>query len=538
VASWLQTQTTNDVVALQSGQGHANALLDRKGRLQAHFTLHRWEDEYWLIVEKIQVTRLLQQLEDHHFIEQAKWTDAGAEVEQVLVQGPRSALLLGNLIGDEAVTALPRAPYACAPLELAGFQVLAFRVSVTGEDGYLLVAQAGEAQSLSEALIEAGRPLGARRIEAAAQEALRIEAGIPRFDVDMDTNYRIPETTLEREAVSYTKGCYLGQEVVARLKAYGSPKQALVGLIFETDAQVPEFDTPIFEGEKRIGVVKSGIFSPTFSRPIALAYLDREHRTPGLELGNGAEVIVLPFYHAQSREELSRQLYEHALALFERDLRDEDERDIDLLKEAVLLDPNFEDAYEALGVILHRHGCVDEAIHYMKILESLNPDCVMAHTNLSVFYVAKGMIEEAETEKAKAAVLQIRRSSEARMAEEMAAAERQRIQQDALERIQMFEEVLEIDIDDPLATFGMGAAYIQLSEYEKAIPFLEHATKVNKDYSAAYLNLGKCLEFTGRHEQARDAFRKGIEVATRKGDLMPLREMERRLNALPTSTAG
>jgi tetratricopeptide (TPR) repeat protein len=102
----------------------------------------------------------------------------------------------------------------------------------------------------------------------------------------------------------------------------------------------------------------------------------------------------------------------------------------------------------------------------------------------------------------------------------------------------MFEEVLEIDIDDPLATFGMGAAYIQLSEYEKAIPFLEHATKVNKDYSAAYLNLGKCLEFTGRHEQARDAFRKGIEVATRKGDLMPLREMERRLNALPTSTAG
>jgi folate-binding protein YgfZ len=536
VASWLQTQTTNDVLALQSGEGHANALLDRKGRLQAHFTLHRWEDEYWLIVEKSQAARLLQQLDDHLFLEKVEWADSGDEVEQLLVQGPRSLLLLGTVLGDAAVTQLPREPYACAPLELAGFQVLCFQVSVTGEDGFLLIAQASERQALMDALLAAGEPLRARLVDESAREALRIEAGLPRFDIDMDTNYRIPETTLEREAVSYSKGCYLGQEVVARLKAYASPKQALMGLVFDADARMPEFDSPIYDAGKQIGVVKSAAFSPTLSRPIALAYLDREHRAPGLELSNGGEVVMLPFYRPPSRHERARILYEMALELFEHDLRDEDDTDIHFLKEAVLLDPAYEDAFEALGVILHRHGHVDEAIHYMKILEALNPNCVMAHTNLSVFYVAKGMIEDAETEKAKAAVLQIRKSSEARKAEEMAAAERERIRREALERIEMFKEVLEIDPDDPLATFGMGVAHIQLDEYDKAIPFLEQATRVSKDYSAAYLQLGKCLEFTKQYDLARDAFRKGIEVATRKGDLMPLREMERRLNSLPVTS--
>lgn len=537
VASWLQTQTTNDVLALQSGQGHANALLDRKGRLHAHFALHRWQDEYWLLVEKRQAAHLLEQLDAHLFLEDVQIADVGHEVEQVVVQGPRAVLLMARLT-DPAI--LPREPYGGAPAEAAGHRLLAFRASVTGEDGYILAAQAGEGEPLVKALLEAGQDLQACGVDAHAQDILRIEAGIPRFGLDMDATFRIPETTLEREAVSYTKGCYLGQEVVARLKAYASPKQALMGLVFEEGGPVPPFNSPVLVDGKTIGIVKSGAFSPTLSRPIALAYLDRDHRRPGAALtfttgsdgASRAEVRVLPFHQGLSREDRARKLYDDALEQFERDFHDEDDAAIAMLQEALLLDPVLEDAYEALGVILNRHGRVDEAIHYMKILEGLNPDCIMAHTNLSVFYVAKGMIDEAEQEKAKAAVLQIRHASQARKAEELAAAERERIQREALERIGMFQEVLEFDPDDPLATFGMGAAYMQLNDYEKAIPHLEHATRVNKDYSAAYLNLGKCHEFLGHTEEARAVYRTGIEVATRKGDLMPLREMERRLKNL------
>lgn len=545
VASWLQTQTTNDVVALRSGQGHANALLDRKGRLQAHFTVHRWEDEYWLIVEKHQARHLLEELDAHLFLERVQIADAGHEVELLALQGPRSVHLVSSLMESfqEALDRLPREPYGVRPVVAADLQVLVIRMSLTGEDGFLLVTQRGEGERLMSHLITSG----AMPVDEEAVDILRIEAGRPRFGVDMDTTFRISETTLEREAVSYEKGCYLGQEVVARLRAYGTLKQALMGLKFEAhDSSLPSPGTPILVQDKRIGEIRSSTFSPTLGCPIALAYLDREHRAPGTKLWfstsegsrHGAEIVVLPFYDGPPPMERAKALYEQALDRFERDALDEDDTAIELLKEALLLDPTFEDAYEALGVILNRHGRVDEAIQYMQILANLNPDCVMAHTNLSVFYVSKGMIEEAEMEKAQASVLEIKAATEAKKAEELAAAERERIRAEALERIAMFREVLEFDPDDSLATFGMGVAYMQLNQYEEAIPYLQHATQVTKDYSAAYLNLGKCHEFLGRLDRAREVFHKGIDVASRKGDLMPMREMERRLKALEGPTAG
>ncbi|MBX7258348.1 MAG: hypothetical protein K1Y02_18435, partial [Candidatus Hydrogenedentes bacterium] len=102
VAAWLQTQTSNDVVALKSGEGHANALLDRKGRLQAHFTVHRWGDEYWLIVERIQSTNLLEQLDAHLFAEDVHMYDSGDEVEQLVLQGPRTLSFLAGIMGESA----------------------------------------------------------------------------------------------------------------------------------------------------------------------------------------------------------------------------------------------------------------------------------------------------------------------------------------------------------------------------------------------------------------------------------------------------
>lgn len=547
-ATWLQTQTSNDVVALESGEGHANALLDRKARLQAHFTLHRWEDEYWLIVEREQAPHLLQTLDQHLFIEDVAIEDNGDGVDQLFVQGPRATVFLAAVLDtSEAIGSdhLPGTAFGCHPLELLGHEVLAFRISDTGEDGFLLVAEVGEGHGLLDALLTADSAFDPAVIGPEAREILRIEAGIPRFGVDMDRENRLPETTLERDAVSYEKGCYLGQEVVAKLRAYTSVRRALTGLAFARDASgAPQpGETLLVEG-KPVGEMRSAIFSPTLGYLIGMAYIDREHRDPGSELtftcsslpnAATATVRVLPIYEAESRGVRAHRLYDEALGIFERDQEDQDVSAIDYLRESILLEPSFEDAYEALGVILHRHHRVDEAIHYMKKLETINPDCLMAHTNLSVFYVAKGMIEEAETEKAKAAVLQIKHNRDARNAEEIATAERERIRSEAEERIGMFEEVLEIDPDDALATYGMGTARMQLNEYEKAVPYLERATELQKDYSVAFLNLGKCLEFIGRTAPAIDAFRRGIAAANRKGDLMPMREMERRLRALNTS---
>ncbi len=548
-ASWLHAQTTNDIASLESGQGNANAILDRQGRVQCYFTVHRWEDEYWLLVERVQVPILVERLESALFIEDVTIEDTGAELEQVVIQGPATMGYLGRLLDtDEGVGSelLPSAMHGCHPIELLGHEVLAFRATLTGEDGYVFVTERGKGQTLVEELIDHGAAEGVIEIEAAAREVLRVEAGIPRFGVDFDSSCIISETTLERDAVSFEKGCYPGQEVVARLRTYGALKKGLVGLIFDDlDAGVTarlSMDTARLNVDgKKIGELRSVVWSTTLDRTIAMAYLDKEHRTPnttlelaidGIDGVHSARVIMLPFYEAPSREERARAQYEEALARFERDSDDTDSSGIPLLKEAILLDPAFEDAYEAIGVILHRQHRVDEAIHFMQRLARLNPNCLMAHTNLSVFYVAKGMIEEAEVEKAKAAVLGIQRASDERKAKEMADAERKRLEHEARERIAMFKEVIEIDPLDSVATFGLGKAYIQLNDYESAVPWLQKAIESQKDYSAAYLTLGKSLEFLGRNAEAIDAFRRGIEAASRKGDLMPLREMERRLRDL------
>lgn len=543
-ASWLHSQTTNEVEGLETGQGCHNAVLDRQGRLQGHFTVHRWEDEFWMLVERSQADHLLRQLEDHLFIEDVQIEITGESLDQIVIQGPKTlALLASHMDSEEGIGSenLPDDWYGVHPIELGGLDLLAFRVSLSGDDGYILIGEKGEGSQLIDILTTSPSEIDLISVEPEAQEMVRIEAGIPLFGKDMDTDCRIPETTLERTAVNYEKGCYIGQEVVARLRTYGSVKQALMGLELETEIPNSLPENELILGDKRIGRITSWCYSPTLDKTIALAYLDREHRTPEsvleLQLGRQgtsikATVKVLPMVAPPDRQEQANRLYHDALDLFQQDLEDTDASAITLLKEAILLHPSFEDAYEVLGVILHRHHRIDEAIFYMKHLVELNSNCLMAHTNLSVFYLAKGLIEEAEQEKALSAVLGMKHASDEREAKELAEQERQKIQKEAEERIGMFKEVLEIDPDDPVATFGLGKAYVQLLQYEDAIPHLRHATEVQKDFSAAYLDLGKCFEFLGQTDKALEQYHAGMAVASRKGDLMPLREMERRSKSL------
>ena len=102
----------------------------------------------------------------------------------------------------------------------------------------------------------------------------------------------------------------------------------------------------------------------------------------------------------------------------------------------------------------------------------------------------------------------------------------------------MFEQVLEIDPVDQVANFGLGSIYLETGEYEKALPPLRIVIKENKDYSAAYLLLGKNLEKLASKKEAIEVYRQGIAAASKKGDLMPLKDMQTRLNQLLHSSEG
>jgi aminomethyltransferase len=530
--SWLHAQTTCDVVSLASGHGCPAALLDRQGRLEAIAHLFRWQDLVWALADVSSAVAFLKRLESHRFLEEVEIDDVGQRGRQVVLQGPRAQALLER-VADKDV--LPPSLLRCRPAHVAGHEALLFRVSVTGEDGFVIVPAPEDVNALVDALVGAG----AERVGAEAQEVLRVEWGLPAMGVDVEPGTLISETPFRETAVCDTKGCYQGQEVVTRLKAYGVPKQAMMGLLIEGEV-VPQ-PGPLSINGKNVGHLTSAVFSTTLDAPIALAYLDKQHRVVGERLNLDAvgpeasvstQIVTLPFCDNLDRHARARTLFEEALKSFEADTADEGEHAIELLKEAVELWPAFEDAYESLGVILHRHQRVDEAIEYMKTLERLRPDSIMAHANLSVFYMAKGWIPEAEAEKAQAAMLEREEGAAAQSAGAVAATERARIVAQARDRLVMFEEVLELDPEDPVALMGAGASYLQMEQYAEAIPFLERATRSKKDYSAAFLSLGKCQEFAGHTEQARDTYRRGIEAASRKGDLMPLREMERRLAAL------
>jgi tetratricopeptide (TPR) repeat protein len=235
-------------------------------------------------------------------------------------------------------------------------------------------------------------------------------------------------------------------------------------------------------------------------------------------------------------------LYGRALQSFAHEQEATTNADTDhsvvLLREVLELDPFFEDGYEALGVILSKRGRLDEAITLMKKLAELNPDSVMAHTNLSVFYVEKGMKEAAEDEKAISMSIRMKLAAQLASAEIQDKKKKEEEEQEARDRMAMFKEVLDIDDDDLLANYGVGSCQVALGEYEQAIPFLEKALKIKPTHTVAYVCLGEAYEGLGKKSKAVDAYEQGIAVASKRGDMTPMQDMQKRLAVLQASDSN
>jgi folate-binding protein YgfZ len=378
------------------------------------------------------------------------------------------------------------------------------------------------------------------KVHETAREVLRIEAGIPIYDKDMDKRNILPETGLEHTSVSYNKGCYIGQEVIARIKTYGAPNFALMGLTIE-GSDTPPFNGTLRLGEKKIGTIKSAVRSVTMDKIIALAYLHKEHRSPDIEMEATIDnkpfkvkTCLLPFYQSQTRSDHSKKILHQALQSYKE--QDDLDTPIALLRESIELDPKNADAYEALGVFLAKQDKLDEAIALMKRLAEINPQEIMAHTNLSVYYMKQGRIEDAEFEKAEATALQFEKAIEKNMAKKLKKKEEEQKKIEMEERVGMFKQVLAIDPQDQVANFGLGSIYLETERYQEGLEPLKTVIAAHQDYSAAYLLLGKTWEKLSNKEEAIQTYKKGIAVASKKGDLMPLKDMQNRMNQLLQSS--
>jgi len=278
-AEYLQGQLTNDVEALEPGAGQRAALLDRKGHMQADLRVLRpAAEEILLETEPEGRAAALRHLQTYSIGREVEVADVSEERAVLSLVGPRSVEIAGT-------AALPE--HFCEPASVAGVECLAAGT----RDGIDLIVPAAESGRVAEAL----RAAGAVPVSPAAAEIVRIEAGAPRFGAEMTTETMPAEAGIVEEAVSFTKGCYIGQETVARLHYKGRPNRHLRGLRLSAPAATGD---AVRLGEKEVGQVGGAVVSPAFG-PVALAILRREAE-PGAEVRVGeddvtAEVIDPPF---------------------------------------------------------------------------------------------------------------------------------------------------------------------------------------------------------------------------------------------------
>jgi tRNA-modifying protein YgfZ len=279
-AEYLQGQLTSDVEALEPGEGQYSALLDRKGHMQADMRVLRpAAEEILLDTEPEALAAARRHLEMYSIGREVKVADVSEERAILSLIGPRAVEVAGS-------AALPE--NACEEAgAVAGIACLA----VGTRAGVDLIVAVTDAERLRDALLAAG----AVEVAAAAAEILRIESGVPRFGAEMGRETMPAEAGIVEQVVSFTKGCYIGQETVARLHYKGRPNRHLRGLRLSAPA---EPGAALRLGEKEVGKLGGSAVSPAFG-PIGLAILRREAE-PGVELAVGedgvtARVVDLPF---------------------------------------------------------------------------------------------------------------------------------------------------------------------------------------------------------------------------------------------------
>jgi folate-binding protein YgfZ len=304
--SFLHNLCTNDIKSLAPGSGCEAFLCTSKARVVGHFFVSRFQrrgrDVLWLDMVPGLAAKVSKQLDHYLISEEVELADRTADYTQLHVCGPRAGEVLGKIVagplpdvkelhhwawvlGGDATGAVRRHDY----LGLPGYDL--FLPRATGADVQRLLAGAGAA---------AGAP--------DACEVLRVEAGFPAFGPDIDEDRFVVEVGRIRQAICYTKGCYLGQEPIVMARDRGHVNRTLLGLRIHEDGPAPA-GSRVLHGEEEVGRVTSSVWSPRLSSAIALAYLRRGSQEPGTPVEveaqgsrRAAEVATLPFLKAGGTE--------------------------------------------------------------------------------------------------------------------------------------------------------------------------------------------------------------------------------------------
>lgn len=299
---WLQSIISNDVLPLQSGQGLYSTLMTHKGKMLGYFRVYVLKDS--VMIEDVGEIGSFTFQTFRKFLlygTKAKMNNCLETWGIFLISGRAAGSLIQDTFGLD-VTNLPS--LSSILHSIGDHEVLIVKTEETGELDFEILAPVGALPAVWEQLWAVGKSKGLHAFGSTARESLRVEAGIPKAGPDLNESIVPPEANLERKAFSLTKGCYPGQEVVARMDTYGSVKRRLIGLLIDVpNGLVPSEGTKIYSGDRELGWISSAVRSPTLQKTIALAFPLRDFTEPGTEVtvdieGQRHRAVVqsLPFY--------------------------------------------------------------------------------------------------------------------------------------------------------------------------------------------------------------------------------------------------
>lgn len=276
-ATWLQGMVTQDVVELPEGQGRYGLVLTIKGRILADFQVYAAPEALLLVIPRAQRDALVAHLDSRLIIEDVTLPAASTH-RIVTLQGPQSGALLGQPASH------------VAEITVDGVRCWALARSHSGETGWDLAVPSDSENAIIAALVAKGAVLASPD----ALEAARLEAAIPRFGAELDDSV-IALEALVRDAIHWSKGCYLGQEVIARMAHRGHTNRELRRLLLKNNHDVPAGAELFLElGGKAVGRVTSSAPSPRKGATLAFAMLRRKAFEPGtrLLLADGTSAVV------------------------------------------------------------------------------------------------------------------------------------------------------------------------------------------------------------------------------------------------------
>jgi hypothetical protein len=280
-ARFLHNLCTNDIKRLVSGTGCESFLTNVQGKILFFVRVFCQAESIWLDTVPGVAAPLLAHLDRYLITEQVNLADRSPQFAQLLVIGPQARECL---TGAAAAAVRELSDWGHDVISIAGEKCILIHNTALVRPAYELRIPAGSVAAVWQALWQAGQPYGLRPIGSRAFESLRIEAGWPVYGHDINESNLPQEIGRTERAVSFTKGCYLGQETVARIDALGHVNRHFIGLLIPAGTEPPPREAKISWAAKTIGHITSSAYSPALRHAIALGYVRRGQEQPGTEL--------------------------------------------------------------------------------------------------------------------------------------------------------------------------------------------------------------------------------------------------------------